>query len=250
MTAKLARIERHPIKGHGREFLQSIAVHAGQTLPWDRHWAVLHEAARTDGSEWAPCANFSRGAKAPELMAIDARFDEASNLITLTHPNRPELTINPEKAEDQARFIEWINAIMPKDRAASAGIATAGARGMTDTDYPSISLLNLASIQELSDALGQPLDPRRFRGNFWVKDLGPWEEFNWIGDTIRIGDVTFRVEERIERCMATTANPKTGRRDADTLGGLERNWGHRDMGVYLTALEDGQVELGAQVTRQ
>ncbi|MBT8425333.1 MAG: MOSC domain-containing protein, partial [Silicimonas sp.] len=129
----------------------------------------------------------------------------------------------------------------------SARIVSAGERGMTDTPFASISLLNLASIRALSDRLGLTLDPRRFRGNLWIDGLAPWEEFGWIGETIRIGGVAFRVEERIRRCLATTANPETGRRDADTLGGLETGWGHRDMGVCLTALDDGAVAEGDAV---
>lgn len=247
MTGRLARIDRHPIKSHGRETLAAIDVTAGRMLPWDRHWAVLHEAARVDGAEWAPCVNFSRGSKAPGLMAINAALDESKRRITLTHPDRPELSFHPDSADDLTQFLEWVGPLMPADRAASAKIACAGQRGMSDTDYPSISLLNMASVRALSDRLGQPLDPRRFRGNFWVDGLAPWEEFGWVGETIAIGDVRFRVEERIKRCLATAANPETGRRDADTLGALQAGWGHQDMGVYLTALDDGPVEAGAGV---
>ena len=247
MTGTLTRIDRHPIKSHGRETLSEVSVTAGQTLPWDRHWAVLHEAANAEGTEWAPCNNFSRGSKAPGLMAINAHLSEADRQVTLTHPDRPDLTFCPDRASDLSAFLNWVQPLMPADRAASQRIVSAGTRGMTDTDYASISLLNLSSIRALSDRLGQPLDPQRFRGNFWVEGLAPWEEFGWIGETIEIGNVHFRVEERIERCLATTANPETGRRDADTLGALQAGWGHRDMGVYLTALDDGNVATGMEV---
>ncbi len=248
MTGTLTRIERHPIKSHGRETLAAIDVFAGRTLPWDRHWAVLHEAAKADGTGWAPCANFSRGAKAPGLMAIDAALDENACRITLRHPDLSDLTFHPDETADLPRFLDWVRPLMPADRAASSRIVSAGERGMSDTDYPSISLLNLASIRALSDRLGQSLDPRRFRGNLWVDGLAPWEEFGWVGATLIVGDATFRVEERITRCLATAANPETGRRDADTLGGLETGWGHRDMGVYLTPLNDARIETGATVT--
>jgi uncharacterized protein YcbX len=247
MTGTLVRIERHPIKSHGRETLPSVEVNEGQMLPWDRHWAVLHDAAKADGSEWAPCANFSRGAKAPGLMAIDAILSEADSSITLTHPDRPVLTFRPDADDDLPGFLEWVAPLMPVDRTLSRRIVSAGVRGMSDTDFPSISLLNLASIRALSQKLGQDLDPRRFRGNFWVDGLAPWEEFGWVGETITIGGLSFRVEDRIERCLATTANPETGRRDADTLGTLDSGWGHRDMGIYLTALESGSLRNGAPV---
>ena len=242
MTVRLSHIWRHPIKSHGREALERVAVTAGKTLPWDRHWAVAHDMAKTDGSEWAPCANFSRGAKAPALMAINAQLDEAKSSITLTHPDRPDLTFQPD--QDSAAFLDWVRPLMPEDRAQSARILSVVDRGMTDTPFPSISLGNLASLRALSAAMGQEIDPRRFRANLWVDGMDAWSEFELVGKDIRIGDVTFHVEERIERCLATTANPDTGKRDADTLTALETGWNHRDFGVYLTAKSSGQLATG------
>ena len=99
---RLAHICRHPIKGHGRETLASVRLLAGACLPWDRHWAVAHEAARlTDG--WNPCMNFARGAKAPALMAITCQLDEATRTVTLHHPERGSLTFRPDAVEDLPR---------------------------------------------------------------------------------------------------------------------------------------------------
>ena len=246
MTPEIAHIWRHPIKSHGREALERVTVTEGTSLPWDRTWAVVHEASKTDGAGWAPCANFSRGAKAPALMAISAQLDETAESVTLTHPDRPDLTFRPDN--DAAAFLDWVAPLMPADRAASAGLVRIEGRGMTDTDFPSISLAGLGSLRALSGKVGRPVDPRRFRINFWVEGLAPWEEFEWIGREIAIGGARFRVEARIERCLATTANPDTGRRDTDTLGALEDGWGHRDLGVYLVATGSGEVAIGDPVS--
>lgn len=245
MTAIVSEIFRHPIKAHGAEALTTIEVQAGRTLPWDRHWAVLHEHAKADGTEWAPCANFSRGAKVPGLMAITARLDSQDQRITLAHPELGELNFDPDT--EVVRFLEWISPLMPDDRAASTAIVSAPKRGMTDTPFPSISLGNHATLDALADQLGKPLDPRRFRANFWIKGPEPWEEFSWIGKELVIGKATFRVEERITRCRATMANPETGRIDADTLGALEAGWDHTDFGVYLVARGNGRVSIGDSV---
>ena len=142
---------------------------------------------------------------------------------------------------------EMVKPLMPDDRAQSARILRVEGRGMTDTPYPSISLGNLASLRALSEAMGQQIDPRRFRANLWLDGLAPWAEFDLVGQDIRIGDVTFHVEEPIERCLATTANPDTGQRDADTLAALERTWTHRDFGIYLTATSSGTLNVGDAV---
>ena len=48
MSGVLKDIWRHPLKSHGRENLQSVKLSVGQSLPWDRHWAVAHDSAKKD----------------------------------------------------------------------------------------------------------------------------------------------------------------------------------------------------------
>ena len=146
MSARVAALWRHPIKSHGREALQSVTLTQGQTMPWDRRWAVAHEASKADGSRWVPCANFSRGAKAPGLMAISATSDETLNTVTLSHPKLGEFTFDPDK--QLLGFLDWVRPIMPADRAQSAKIIRNADVGMTDTRFPSISLLGLALVQQ------------------------------------------------------------------------------------------------------
>lgn len=245
MAGAVEHIWRHPIKSHGRESLNHVDLEAGKTMPWDRRWGVAHEAARMDDSAWAPCANFSRGSKAPNLMAINAICATDQNTVTLMHPARDPLTFDPDTQEDA--FLNWVKPLMPQERAQSSRLVRVPERGMTDTDYPSISLLNLSSLRALSQRLGKPLEATRFRGNFVLDGLGPWEEFEWIGKTVRIGSAELEICERIERCMATTANPETGVRDADTLGALMHGWGHKDFGVYAKVKTSGQIAVGDKV---
>ena len=247
MTVTLDQIWRHPIKAHGFEALLRSEVSAGQTLPWDRTWAVMHEASKPTDGAWNRCSNFSRGAKAPALMAIGAFLDEDSETLILSHPDHPDLTFRPDDPEGAAQFIKWVQPMMPKDRAASTGLVRATGQGMTDADEPYISLGNLNSLKALSDKVGTPLDPRRFRINFWIDGLDAWEEFNWIDRTLQIGELTFQAKARITRCKSTMANPDTGVRDADTLGALDQGWGHNDFGINLLATSTGALKVGAEV---
>jgi hypothetical protein len=245
MTARLARIFRHPIKGHGREELAAVDLIPGACLPWDRHWAVAHEAARlTDG--WNPCVNFARGAKAPALMAVEAQLDPDEARVTLTHPDRPALRFRPDDPADLPGFLAWVAPLNPPDRAQPVAIVTAG-RGMTDSDFPSVSILSLASLAELSSRMGQDLSLHRWRGNLWVEGLEPWAEWGWIGRRLRIGAAELKIEERIARCMATATSPETGRIDADTLGTLQASYGHQDFGLYATVTQGGRVAAGDPV---
>lgn len=244
MSARVTEIWRHPIKSHGREALDHVKLSAGQTMPWDRVWAVVHERSAVDGKTWVPCHNFSRVAKAPALNAITARLDEATETVTLRHPDRPDLTFSPDG--DGAALIDWTAPLMPADRARSARLIRARERGMTDTDFASVTLCNMSSHRAVEQKLGRALSIHRWRGNIWIDGLAPWEEFDWLDREVQIGSTIFKVRGRAMRCLATAANPDTGKRDADTLGTLQ-TWGHQDFSVHAEVVRSGAVAVGDAV---
>ena len=212
-------------------------------MPWDRCWAVAHEASPADGSAWVPCVNFSRGSKAPKLMAINAKLDETAQTLTLSHPDRKGFTFQPDDIQQLSGFLAWVRPLMPPNRAQSARIIRLKDRGFTDTDFASISINSHASLRALSERVGLPVSPLRWRGNIWLDDLEPWAEHNWIGQQFRIGTVQFEGVEPIVRCLATTANPQTGERDADTLGALNDGWNHQNFGLYARVIESGKISI-------
>lgn len=238
----VAHLWRHPIKSHGREALEAIALSPGQCVPWDRHWAVTHEATKFDDSGWAACQNFMLGTRTPGLAGLWAELDETTLRLTLRHQDLGEFSFHPDR--DAAAFLDWIAPLCPADRAQPKGVVSVPGRGMTDTDFPSVSIMNLASHNAVADFLGQDIEPERWRGNIWLDGLPPWQEFDWIGKTLRIGAAEIIVRERIERCLHTAANPMTGQRDADTLGALQKGWGHKDFGVYGEVVTGGEIRLG------
>jgi uncharacterized protein YcbX len=67
-------------------------------------------------------------------------------------------------------------------------------------------------------AAGVPeVSEHRFRSNIAVEGLKAWEEQNWIGRLVRIGEVEFGAVEAKTRCLATHANPNTGERDMPVM---------------------------------
>ncbi|MCX8508615.1 MAG: MOSC domain-containing protein [Rhodobacteraceae bacterium] len=247
MTGTVASIQRHPLKSHGREELAAVRLTAGAGLPWDRHWAVAHDAAQITEGAWAECANFSRGSKAPKLMAINARLEEGAGRLHLTHPQRPDICFCPDDRADLPRFLDWVMPLCPPDRALPQRISSAPGRGMTDTDYPSVSLINLASNQALAEQMGCNLSPLRWRANLWISGWDAFAERDLIGRQIAISTAVLEVIEPKERCLATTANPATGERDADTLAALRARFGDQNFGLYAKVIRTGDVTTGAPV---
>lgn len=242
MTVRLAHICRHPIKAYGRELLASVRLSAGAGLPFDREWAVAHEAARLSPG-WNPCMNFTRGAKAPGLMAVTASLDETARRVTLAHPTAGEITVAPDDPSDQARLVAWADPLIPTGRARPATVVRGGV-AMTDSDFPSVSVLSLSSLAALSEKMGMDLSIHRWRANLWLEGADPWAEWGWVGQRFRLGEAMLEVVERITRCTATTVDPETGRVDGNTLAALETGYGHQDFGVYAKVIEGGEIAIG------
>ncbi len=242
---RVSALWRHPIKGHGVEPVAETTLSPGRTMPWDRVWAIAHAAARVapGATAWANCVNFGRGAKSPELMAIRAEVDEDRGRVRLTHPRRPPIEVDPDDPADAARLVAWVTPLSNPDRPAPAFVVRGGV-GMTDSDFPSIAILNRAGLDALGARLGKRLAMERFRGNVWLEGLEPFAEFDLVGRELRLGEAVLAVREPITRCVATSVDPDTGVRDADTLGGLEAGWGHRDFGVYAEVTRGGRVAVG------
>jgi uncharacterized protein YcbX len=172
-------------------------------------------------------------------MAIEAHLDEATETVTLTHPDLPDLTFRPDDCPEA--LIAWTKPLMDPKRAQSQRVVRVPGRSMTDTDFPSVSIGNMASHRVVEQKLRKSLSPRRWRANIWLDGWAPWEEFDLIGKTLRIGSAEIAIREPVVRCMATTTNPDTGKRDADTLSVLNDD---REFCVYGEVVTSGEIALG------
>ena len=117
----------------------------------------------------------------------------------------------------------------------------------TNKTFNSISLINLSSVNDFEKKTDQKIEPERFRGNFYIKGLDAWEERKWINKTIKINNVFFKVEKNIPRCSATNLQPGTDKKTIDLPYLLKKKYGHNDMGVYLTPMNDGSVMTGNKI---
>jgi len=107
----------------------------------------------------------------------------------------------------------------------------------------SISLINIKSIEDFQNKSNQKIESQRFRGNIYINGIEAWEERNWIGKIIKINNLSFKVEKNIPRCVAINLKPSTDDNSLNLLQSLKKNYNHFDMGVYLTALDDGQINV-------
>ncbi|GIP40623.1 hypothetical protein J31TS4_39030 [Paenibacillus sp. J31TS4] len=119
---------------------------------------------------------------------------------------------------------------------------------MAVDDAP-LLVVSAASVRELERQWGQPLDWRRFRPNLVLSDEGlrPFEEEDWLGQTLQIGEARIRLEKRCERCMMITLEPDSQLRDPSLLRLVARER-EACFGVYASVLVPGTVRIGDVVT--
>ena len=108
----------------------------------------------------------------------------------------------------------------------------------------SVSLLNIQSINDFAKKINKKIEASIFRGNICFDGVEPWKEREWIGKTIKINNVSFKVEKNIPRCVAINLKPHSDDNSFNLLQLLKKNYNHFDMGIYLTALDDGEINIG------
>ena len=111
----------------------------------------------------------------------------------------------------------------------------------------SISLLNIQSIKDFEKKSNNTVEPSIFRGNIYIDGVKPWAEREWLGKVITINNINFKVEKNIPRCVAINLKPKTDDNSVDLLQLLKKTYNHFDMGIFLTALEDGEISVGNSI---
>ena len=112
----------------------------------------------------------------------------------------------------------------------------------------SVSLLNIESINDFEKKINKKIETSIFRGNICIDGVEPWKERDWVGKTIKINNVSFKVEKNIPRCVAINLKPKSDDNSFNLLQLLKKTYNHFDMGIYLTALDSGDISIGNQIS--
>ncbi|MDB3949710.1 MOSC domain-containing protein [Candidatus Pelagibacter sp.] len=187
----------------------------------------------------------------PVLNKYNFLFKE--NKLTLTFKDREILTINvSELSEHQLlsnKIIELENSLKePIVLMKNKELPFFDTSISNKVDFSnSVSLINIQSINDFQKKIDKKVEISRFRGNICIDRIKPWKEREWIGKIIKINNVSFKVEKNIPRCVAINLKPTTDDNSLNLLKSLKKNYNHFEMGIYLTALDDGEINLGDKV---
>ena len=187
----------------------------------------------------------------PALNKYNFVFEDKK--LTLTLKNKEILTIDINQLGDRQALSNKITEL--EDSLKQPVIL------MNNRDFPffdtsisnkvdfinSVSLLNIQSVNDFQKKIDKKVEISRFRGNICIDGIKPWVEREWIGKIIKINNVSFKVEKNIPRCVAINLKPTTDDNSLNLLQSLKKTYNHFEMGIYLTALNDGNVEIGNKI---
>lgn len=243
----VSKLCSYPIKGFSPHFLEKADLNIGGTFPFDRLYALKRGDWHFDKNqpEYHHKTKFYMLLRDEKLAELKTRFSFENFSVEITTPDAQKQVFY---LENQAglKYLErfLIGFLSPSE---ALNIVTAKSHSMSDVPMQVASLINLASVQDLAEKIGQKIDPIRFRGNVYFSGNNPWEEFNWVDKHLKIGTTEFRVVKPIERCKATHVDPNTGIRDLPVVPALLKNYGHFKMGIYARVTQAGTILLGDEI---
>jgi len=182
------------------------------------------------------------------LATLQAKFDDKSETLAILRNGRQVSRGQLTTPLGRQMIEQFLAAYMHAELRGAPKIVFADGHSFSDIAAKRVHIINRASVRELERAVGNAVNPLRFRPNIVIDGAAPWEEFSWIGCEIALGGATLAVLERTARCAATNVDPDTGKRDMAIPAVLQRTWGHTHFGVYARVQKDGAVAIGDTIT--
>ncbi|HEU4865478.1 MAG TPA: MOSC domain-containing protein [Actinomycetota bacterium] len=252
--ARVARFNVTPVK--------STSLHHPDRLRFDARGAIGDRRfffVDGDGKR------FSGATKAPILPVVSA-YDEDRDHLELRLPDGVVVSGRPE-ADGEALLVDFYGRrvsarVVDGDftealsRYAGHEVRLARPDRPGDAlDVRPVTLVSLESVAELAEHGGHDgtLDPGRFRMTIEIEGVSrPHEEDSWAGREVRVGEVLLRVGTPVPRCVVTTLDPATGKRDFPTLRVIRDYRGlnaerELEFGVYAEVVRPGEARVGDPV---
>jgi MOSC domain-containing protein len=248
--AKVHAIYRYPVKGLSPETLARTQLAAGETVPGDRLYAIENGPSDFDPAapRHRPKTHYLMLMRNERLARLRTRFDLATHVLEIVSDGHPAVRGDLATAEGRAAIERFFAGFCADELRGPPKVLHAPGFSFSDVARKVVSIINLASVAALEQALGAAVDPLRFRANLYVTGWPPWSEFELMGRELAIGpQVRLKVVKRIVRCAATNVDPATGQRDLAIPQALLRNWRHGDCGIYAEVTTGGEITVGDEV---
>jgi uncharacterized protein len=247
---KVDSIYRYPVKGLSPERLQRTALAAAETVPGDRLYAIENGPSGFDPAapRHQPKMRYLMLMRNERLAMLHTRFEALSHALTIELDGREAARGDLRTPAGRKNVESFFAGFCAGELRGPPKVLHAPGHSFSDVARKAVSIINLASVAALETAVGEPVNPLRFRGNVYVGGWPAWREFDLVGKEIAIGkSARLKIVKRIVRCAATNVDPDTGMRDLSIPDTLMRSFGHADCGVYGEVASAGEIAAGDEL---
>jgi hypothetical protein len=250
---------RYPVKGFTPEECDSMTVLDEGRIAGDRVLGVRFADTEAADDAWSRKSGMVALINTPGLARLCVRFDQESFRV---HVSLGSSVMFDEELNSQGRhrlaavLADYVlnlevNPITDHpERLPLRVIGNGHSPRYHDEPAGRVTLHGRGSLEAVQAAVGNEVSELRFRSNIAVDGLTAWEEQSWVGQKVRIGAVEFDVVKPKTRCLATHANPTTGKRDLPILTTLTQKLGQENPTFAVAMLPSGaggQIRVGDEV---
>ena len=260
----ISEIWIYPIKSLGGIRLTQAQVEE-RGLQYDRRWMIVDENGVFITQRVYPkMALLDVSIELSGLLIVNRKNPE-SRISVNFEPSEPDIIsvkifddeVEAELVGDQ-KVDNWLSQYigitvrlvkMPENgnRPADPRYARNGENVSFADGFPFL-LISEASLEDLNERLASPITMRRFRPNFIINGMSPYQED--ILKEIQIGDIGFSLVKPCGRCVMTTIDPITIEKSPEplkTLASYRRLNNKILFGQNLTAKNHGEIKEGDHV---
>lgn len=231
----LTEIHRYPVKSMGGESLQTGGIES-YGLYGDRCYAMIDETEQG----WE---RYVTARQIPKLLAYQAELHGTGALdqfppVRVTSPDGRVLFWNEQLVREfQSHFSKTLSltSFLPESQ------------DLLAVDVASVLIMTESGLRHLEVLWGKSLDQRRFRANLIVSlDDESFDESQWIGKRLSLGEAVLQVDMACERCSMITIDPDTLETDSSLLRKVNEEMSLH-FGVYASVITTGPIAVGQKV---
>jgi uncharacterized protein YcbX len=251
VSGTVTGIYRYPVKGLSPEPLARAELSVGRPIAFDRAYAIENGPSGFDPAipTYLPKMRFLMLMRNARLAGLRTIFDAATQTLTIRYEGRDVARGDLRTRKGCAAVERFLSEHCADEFRGPPKVLASPGHSFSDMANKVVSIVNLASISALENAIGAPVNPLRMRGNLYISGWPAWHEFELIGRTLTLGNsVRLKIRKRIQRCAATNVDPDTGIRDLSIPRTLSDTFGHDDCGVYAEVIRGGEVAEGDHVS--
>jgi uncharacterized protein YcbX len=231
LVGEISEITRYPVKSFSGESLEACKVDT-YGLYGDRFCAFYDETKEGWDS-------FITARDIPNMLAYTAKLVDKE--VIVTSPNGQTFSWNEELLKEIQRYSNR------KISMASFKAPNPEDSNLMSVDLASVLIITDSSLRKLESLWGKNLDKRRFRANLTVSiDENTFNESEWIGKRILVGDAELQVNAFCERCSIITIDPDTLGRDTSLLKRVNEQM-NLNFGVYTSVKKTGEIQVGQKI---